>query len=696
MTILFWTQQTGELVLVTEHSPEKPERPAATGISDRRVLASLFARSASGGGEVMISVAVAWPEPPPTASEKSRKRIWLAGRLPNALQSQRDVIVDFRQYGRQVARFILRRSRPPVYAQDAAIVLNEPERSGTCLEATASPDEVAAQEGCTLIGISRMARLADEATAVWPFEIARRRSGTRDIRLSSGRRSGNHYTVTLTDEKRSPDSELTLDDCVAVAVLAREQMQHAPDAGSQEADTTMDAKEMRMLRVSEMSTTLPLIGSPAPREVQQHEVEITLDLLPRDLVAFFGLDKTALFTSGSVVSDVTSPTTADGKADLGAAPASPRPRTVLFEATLQGLSLLGREPQVGTPTQLDTDLHSRVLRWLNSDAAKHLAESSFDRAHRRDLTTTDLFGVWLAPPVEGVLQGIGAPLAPSAPLLAAIEALWKDDFAAPIVRAGGGIELLPMLHPRNDASGMIADLEGASLSGETIFERLVGYFWESLPDEAQKVSAPEQSLIVAGLSRSAIARWIAREFKPPLASLAEALQADWSADDPNSELLHSAYSDLDTLEIFFKAEVNRPSRNLTLTDAMRHVLDVSDVRRAYPRLAALLGAGEGAVRPGSPLPEIEALRTIVDRLSGEIGSALDGLSPREIDKTLAAQEDDLERAVEALDPFTRRPGLPPDEGKAEKRLHTSALRLIAAIQLARAAKASWERRGAEW
>lgn len=688
MTTLFWTQQTGGLVLVTEHSPEKPEGPAATGSSDRRVLASLFARSASGGGEVVLSVAVAWPETPPAASEKSSKSIWLAGRLPTALRTQRDVIVDFRQYGRLVARFMLRQSRPPHDAQSAAIVRFVPERSGSCLKVTTSPDEAAAQEGCTLIGISRMARLADEATAVWPFEIARRRSGTKDIRLSARRRTGKRYAVTLTDEKRAPDSDLALDDCVALAVLRREEMRRSPDTDLQEPVLTMDAREMQMRRVSELTAVPPHTDAPTSKAVQKHEIELMLDLLPRDLVAFFGLDETALFTSGSPNSDAALPTTADAKAELGAEPASPRPRTVLFEATLQGLSLLSLDGQAGAPTLLDSDVHSRTLRWLNSDAARHLAESSFARAPRRDLTTADLFGVWLAPSVEGVLHEIGPPMAPSAPLLAAIEALWNDEFAGPVVRAGGGIELLALLHPRNDASGMIADLEDATLSGETIFERFVGFYWGALPGEAYKVSAPDQSLIVAGLSRSAIARWIAREFKPPFASLAQALQADWSADDPNSEWLPSAYSDLDTLEIFFKADVNRPSRDLTLTDAMRHVLDVSDVRRAHPRLAALLGAGEGAVRLGSPLPEIEALRTIVDRLSGEIGSALDGSSRREIDKTLAAQEDHLERAVEALDPFTRRPGLPADEGKAETRLHTSALRLIAAIQLARAAEAS--------
>lgn len=688
MTTLFWTQETGDLVLVTEHSPEKPEGPAATGSSDTRVLASLFARSASGGGEVMLSIAVAWPEPPPAASEKLSKSIWLAGRLPTALKVQRDVIVDFRQYGRQVARFILRRSRPPRDAQSAAVVLYVPERSATCLKVTSSPDAEAAQEGCTLLGMTRMARLADESIAAWPFEIAKRRSGTREIRLSAGRRSGRRHYVTLTDEKRTPDSDLALGDCVAVVVLARDEMRRAPDTGSQEPVIKMDATEIRICRVSEMPAALPPTEFSTPEAAQQYEIELSLDLLPRDLVAFIGLDKTALFTSVSPMTDTASAATADAKAELGAKPASARPRTVLFEATLQGLAPLSRDAEVGAPTPIDTDVHSRTLRWLNSETANRLAYGSFNQAPRRALTTADLFGVWLAPSMQAVLHGIDPPLALSAPLLAAIEALWSDDFTGPVVQAGGGIELLPLLHPRNDSSGMIADLEDASLSGETIFERLVGFFWEALPDEAHKVSAPEQSLIVAGLSRSAIARWIAREFKPPLASLAEALQADWSANDPNSEWLHSAYSDLDTLEIFFKADVNRPSRNLTLTDAMLHVLDVSDVKRAYPRLAALLGAGEGAVPPGSPLPEIKAFRTIVNRLSGEIGSALGGLSRREIDKTLAAQEDDVERAVEALDPFTRRPGLLTDESKAETRLHTSALRLIAAIQLARAAKAS--------
>jgi hypothetical protein len=463
-------------------------------------------------------------------------------------------------------------------------------------------------------------------------------------------------------------------------------MRRAPDIGSQEPVIKMDATEIRMRRVSEMPAALPPTESSTPEAVQQYEIELSMDLLPRDLVAFFGLDKTALFTSVSPMTDA--------KAELGAEPASARPRTILFEATLQGLSPLSRDAQIGAPTPIDTHVHSRMLRWLNSETAKHLAESSFDRAPRRDLTTADLFGVWLAPSMQAVLHGIGPPLALSAPLLAATEALWSDDFTGPVVRAGGGIELLPLLHPRNDASGMIADLADASLSGETIFERLVSFFWGALPEETHKVSAPDQSLIVAGLFRSATARWIARRYRPPLASFTEALQADWGAATPrsarpatpSSDWLPSAYTALDMLEIFFKADLNRPSRNLTLTDAMRHVLDVSDVRRAYPRLAALLGDGDGIVRPGSPLPEIEALRAIVNRLSGDIGSALDGLSRREIDKTLVAQADDLERAVEALEPFNRRPGLPADEDEAEVTLHTVALRLIAAIQLARAAK----------
>ena len=322
MTTLFWTQETGDLVLVTEHSPEKPEGPEPTGSSDRRVLASLSARSASGGGEVTLSVAVAWPEPPPAAGEKSSKSIWLTGRLPTALQAQRDIIVDFRQYGRQVARFILRRSRPPRDAPRAAVVLYVPEHSATCLKVTSSPDAQAAQEGCTLLGMTRMARLADEAIAVWPFEIAKRRSGTREVRLSAGRRSGKRYSVTVTDEKHTPDSDLALGDCVAVVVLARDEMRRALDISSQEPVIKMDATEIRIRRVSEMPAALPLTEFSTPEAAQQYEIELSLDLLPRDLVAFFGLDKTALFTSASPMTDAASAATA--ASTLFSAPSSLR------------------------------------------------------------------------------------------------------------------------------------------------------------------------------------------------------------------------------------------------------------------------------------------------------------------------------------------------------------------------------------